>query len=858
MIRYFTILLLFLTISPLFAQISDNFDDGDFTNAPTWSGTDADFQVNASNQVQLNAAMAGTSYLSLPHALTDLDDKEWRFDIRQNFSPSGGNFGKVYLAAASADLSTDPDGIYLLFGEGGAADAIRLIKRELSVDTEILAGTAALIASSFDFSVRVTRDAAGLWSLFYDPAGGDSYQLEASATDAFSTVGTHFGFLDVYTSSNSTKFYFDEVYIGDIIVDLTPPTVASLTVVSSTELDVLFDEAVDVTTAQTLTNYTVDNGIGNPSSAVVDGSNSALVHLTFATPFTIGQAYNLSVQNVEDLNANVMVTEVLPYQYLIAEVPEPGDVLINEFICDPTPAVGLPEVEFVEIYNRSTKYFNVNGWKIGDASSFGTISDAWLNPGEHMILIATGSAADYPTGVTVSSFPSLNNSGDDIILQSDLLLEIDKISYTNDWYNNPNKEDGGYSIERINPTLVCSGINNWMASEGINGGTPGAQNSLYSNTPDLTSPVLVSINALAPNFVNITFNEGMDSTSLADALVTFNPVLTEANRYVLEEFTTDITFEFVENIVPGTFYDITLDAPSDCGGNMSTITSTFILPAPSSGAELKINEILFDPFTGATDFVELYNASDSYVDVKDWQIANYDDDTIANIELVTQNFLMAPGDYVVLTEDSITVLSNYPYAVPGTFIEMDLPNFNSDSSTVYLMINNVVSEKVSYEDDWHFRLLDSKDGKSLERLDVTQPVNESSNWHTASEAVGFATPGRVNSQYNEVVFDGEFNLSANVFSPDNDGFEDVLLINYEMPAPDMLATISIYDDFGRLKKQLISNELLGTSGSFKWDGDTDDQTKASIGQYIISIEAFDIDGGAVYQDRKVVTVAGKF
>lgn len=858
MIRYFSFLLLFLTYLPLFAQISDEFDDGDFTNAPTWSGTVSDFQVNGSNQVQLNSAVAGTSYLSLPHSLANLDDKEWRFYIRENFSPSSSNFGKVYLASASADLSTDPDGVYLLFGEAGSNDAIRLIKREASVDTEILVGTAGLIASSFEFSIRVTRDNTGLWSLFYDPAAGGSYLLEASATDAFNTVGSHFGFLDTYTVSNSTKFYFDEVYIGDIIVDVDPPLVNSVDVVSATELDILFDEAVDVTTAQTTSNYLVDNSIGNPASAVIDGGNPALVHLTFANNFTVGQSYNIQIENIEDLNSNAIVTASFPFQYLIAETPAPGDVIINEFICDPTPVVGLPEVEYIEIYNNSSKFFNLDGWQIGDASSFGTISNAWLNPGEYAILISTGSAADYPTGVTVTSFPSLNNSGDDIILQSDLLVELDKISYTSDWYNNPSKDDGGYSIERINPTLACSGINNWKASESSAGGTPGAQNSVFSNVPDLVSPNLVSINAQSPNFLSLSFNEGMDSTSLADANVILSPLLTEANRYVLERYPTEITFEFVENITTGVFYDIILEDLADCSGNTTTINSQFILPDPAIGSELKINEILFDPYTGASDFVELYNSSSNFVELKDWQLANYDDDTIANHKTVVENFLVAPGEYVVLTKDTSSVILNYPYAVPGRFVQMDLPSFNSDSSTVYLILNNVVQEKVSYEDDWHFRLLDSKDGKSIERLDFNQPENTSSNWHTAAEAVGFATPGRINSQYNAVTFDGEFNLSAPVFSPDNDGFEDLLLINYQMPSPDMLATIVVYDDFGRIRKTLASNELLGTTGSFQWQGDTDDQTKASIGQYIIVIEAFDINGGLKYQARKVVTVAGKF
>ena len=38
---------------------------------------------------------------------------------------------------------------------------------------------------------------------------------------------------------------------------------------------------------------------------------------------------------------------------------------------DPSPSVGLPDEEFIEVYNKSNKIFNLDGWLIGDASSQG-------------------------------------------------------------------------------------------------------------------------------------------------------------------------------------------------------------------------------------------------------------------------------------------------------------------------------------------------------------------------------------------------------------------------------------------------------------------------------------------------------
>ena len=63
------------------SQMSDSFDDGDFTQNPTWTGNESDFIVNANLELQLNAAGAGESYLSTPHNLVELEEKEWRMKV---------------------------------------------------------------------------------------------------------------------------------------------------------------------------------------------------------------------------------------------------------------------------------------------------------------------------------------------------------------------------------------------------------------------------------------------------------------------------------------------------------------------------------------------------------------------------------------------------------------------------------------------------------------------------------------------------------------------------------------------------------------------------------------------------------
>ena len=89
-----------------------------------------------------------------------------------------------------------------------------------------------------------------------------------------------------------------------------------------------------------------------------------------------------------------------------------------------------------------------------------------------------------------------------------------------------------------------------------------------------------------------------------------------------------------------------------------------------------------------------------------------------------------------------------------------------------------------------------------------------------------------------------------------DGYLDVMLANYALAQANCLGTVTIYDERGRFIRSLFKNQLLGTSGAFSWDGVKEDQTKASIGVYVIVFEAFSLDGGLIYSGRKAVTLAG--
>ena len=265
---------------------------------------------------------------------------------------------------------------------GGTSDEISLYSMVGGAPAIIIDGVDGLInsSSSNPFNIRVTRDVSNLWNLEYDDGATGSFVSAGTVTDASITSSSFFGVLIEQSSAASAvnSHFFDNFIVGNIPVDVTAPTCNSVAVVSITQLDVLFSEPVNQTTAEASSNYFASSGLGNPTTAVQDGSNPALIHLTFPTPFTNGQVDTLTIQNIEDLSVNTMITETQTFMYFVSAIPSYRDVVINEIFADPTPQLGLPAADFIELYNASDSIFDLNGWVFSDAAGFRSARNIYL------------------------------------------------------------------------------------------------------------------------------------------------------------------------------------------------------------------------------------------------------------------------------------------------------------------------------------------------------------------------------------------------------------------------------------------------------------------------------------------------
>ncbi len=1124
-----------------FCQLEDDFSDGNLTANPAWQGDLDSFTVNASLEMQLMATASGQSSIFAP--LNIPDSVVWAFYLRMDFAPSGTNRLKIYLQADDANLPS-ASGYYLEVGESGSEDALRLYRQD--------AATASLLATASSGTMgtepavarlQISRSGQGVWRLAADYSGGQQLVEEFVVTDnTYGSGASFFGFECHYSSTRKDKFFFDDIAIRLLLPDTEAPVLLEATAISANQLDVSFDETLQAAAAEQVSNYFVDGGIGSPSTAMLDAADPSLVHLGFALNFASGQPYQITASNMTDVHNNVAADQIFDFTYYLLEAAAPFDILINEILADPTPLVGLPDAEYVELYNRSSKVIDLAELQFGKTGgSPQSLPNGLLLPGEYIILTDDSKAAllaSFGRVISLNSMPALTNTGDELILSTTGGMVIHEVNYTDDWYQDADKADGGWSLELINPGLYCIGDANWIASNDVQGGTPGSQNTVFDDEPDSEGPhllqaiplndrqirlffdeilsdnveditiynigpglgavisaelelpdlssVLLEIEApffedaasytigltdqltdcsgnsiegsktlnfeyydmrfAAPFDVLITeimadpvldgggtlglpaveyvelhnrsdqvlnlenyilsdrsgevllpyyllfpgsyvllyeagspsFQTLSDSLPLAgfiglgnesddlelrsqdgtllhsvyytdnwyrdsgkknggwslELIDTAQPCLGMANwraceklsggtpaaansvatelvvtpgpqllrvfpttenqlrltfdraldiqtaegltHYQLEGFSivdasvetpffTSVLLQLNPAFEAGQIYELHVqNSLPDCTGQLADTeqTASFGLAEDVMPNDLVINEILFNPETGGARFVELYNRSDKAVNAAALVLARRNElGEVDQVKPVLENYLVLPGSYLVLSPDPGDILSRYTVENPGAMLTNAVPTYGDKEGTVLVyrsVLNDVLLiDELQYTRDFHNSLLDDEDGVSLERIDPDGPTQVESNWHSAAQAAGFATPTYQNSQYAKSSPSGEMvSLANTTLSPDGDGLEDFLLIQYQLPQAGFFANVQIYDAAGRLIRKVASNELLAQQGNFKWDGTMANGGKARMGIYVVWVELFSVDG-KTQTFKETIVLAGQ-
>ena len=530
------------------------------------------------------------------------------------------------------------------------------------------------------------------------------------------------------------------------------------------------------------------------------------------------------------------------------------DVVIDEIMADPTPQVGLPNNEWLELKNTTASPINLQNWRIGDATGqSGPMPNFTLQP-DSFVIVCTGSAvvamSAFGTTISVTSFPSLDNAGDQLFLRAANGKTIHAVFYSDTWYQNEVKKDGGWTLEMIDTKSPCAAGNNWRASVNVTGGTPGKKNSIDAINNDVAAPQLKRAYTTDNTTIILVYDEPVDSLSGATlSNYTIDGGLSMTSATTLPTLFNLVQLKTSSPMAANTIYNITASNVKDCKGNtIGSANKTRVgLPVDALPGEWIINEILFNPKPNANDYVEFYNNSNKIFDASKLYIANRNSSgVISSIKVLSATpCYVFPGDYIVETADADNLALNYLVKNPdNVLIVSSPPSFSDDEGTVVALNfqGNVVDE-VKYKDDWHFKLIDNDEGVSLERIDPNGPSHDETNWHSAASTAGYGTPTYKNSQYKLLnAINATIEVVPKAFSPDNDGRDDIATIQYAVTVPGYIANITIYDAAGRPVRNLVRNGTLGLNGYWNWDGLDDKGLKLPVGTYVIYTEIFNLQG----------------
>ncbi|MFA6469201.1 MAG: lamin tail domain-containing protein, partial [Bacteroidota bacterium] len=537
----------------------------------------------------------------------------------------------------------------------------------------------------------------------------------------------------------------------------------------------------------------------------------------------------------------------------------PRSIVINEVMY--APSGDIPE--WIEGYNISVSPVDIHGWRISDNGTAKGIvqSHSPVVPSGTFFIITTDTVqlknsfvVDAP--LFQAQFSALNNTTvDAVVLFDERGIVMDSISYRPAWGGT-----NGSSLQRYDPSAPSTDSANWLSDFP----SPGIENESVRKDFDITLH-RIAAEKIPDGFLItiVALNSGRyraDSARVhlyGDTIPLIGNIIFSSNISPVDPLDSAvITFEWHTKLSGRKHLLATMDYPRDMRlqNNFGSISVVNSFPLQT----MVINEIMYEPFVGNSEFVELMNRTSDTVDIAGWALVDQPG-TSGNrttIAFSQHSHPIAPGTFAVIASDS-AIFTQFPdLTQQNIFIHTALSLSNSGEDLVLLDISGSTIDSLRYSPSWHIKNL-SVSGRSIERIDPSGNSADERNWSSSVSRNG-SSPMQKNS-----VFIGSkspaaaLGLSPNPFSPDQDGFEDFLSINYSLPSNSATIRIRIYDVTGRLIRRLAQQEPSPSTGSVVWNGCDDNGNPVRIGMYIVLFEALDNFGGMVLTAKDVAVVARK-
>jgi hypothetical protein len=862
------------------SQILYDFESG---NLDSWQQSTPDhWEISSIHPLNGNASLhhaydnpvSDVDQISFAYS-NEFDFKEnvtWSFRIKHAYNPSSSNYWVVFLAcdtpASYSFTSACCSGIAVGVNFTGSDDILKIWKVEKGKISIALSSTVNWEKEIADSAalLNITRTPDSIFAISI-AADGNTEHLKVIGKGHIDYIpeSRYFGIYYKYSSLQDRKLWLDDITVhAKFITDTIPPAIDTAYLVNKRRIRIIFSESI-YSPSLNKNNFLLIRQSLHPDSVIMPDKKT--IDVFFNDDLVSGDTAWIEVKDIKDAKGNLMLPATIALFYF---QPKTYDVLINEIMADPEPAVGLPQYEYIELFNQSEFQVNIENWNLYVGKSLEKLATSIIAPYGFLILCNNSAKPFFETyGPALAAWTDeylLANSGNMIVLKDSDGNIISFVRYSSSWYNDSYKESGGWSLELIDPANPCGGENSWRPSTDKTGGTPGKQNSVVADNRDYAAPGFLYALVPTDSTIILKFSEPLDSATIKD---TSGYYINNGIGYPEQTQCTGSNFNAVllhlnHKIRRDIEYELTVKSKiCDCAGNQlsNDIKIKIALPVSPDSFDVVINELLFNPFPYGSEFIELYNRSEKVIDAGSIIAATIDtnENKVKDFAyLADKGYLMFPGDYIVLTEcitdlEKFCSISNRTNILNGT----NFPNLDDRKGIVALMDKSYrVIDEFKYSDDMQYSQLSNSEGVSLERLNPDWQTQSGSNWHSAAQTAGYATPGYKNSQYTTTqVQDQVVSIIPEIFTPDNDGLDDVISVKIMPDYTGTCAVINIFGSSGILLRHLVKKQYLGTENIFTWDGTSDEGRLQASGIYIVHIMLISEKGDT--REYKKICVIGK-
>ena len=749
----------------------DHFSDGNLTEYPEWKGDTASFMVNTQHQLWLNAE-PNESPQQVFITSNIIDSAQWSLYCEMLFNPSGQNYTEIVLV--------NPDSLFgnhqkLSLELGRFQDKITLRSFNSGITDVLLESDQAVFTQTTNQIWCHITHVNHNWTIEYSLDSLNWVSLP-SFTHTVENTST-FGLICHYTSSRKDKFVFDDVFIsGYPYQDTDPPVMINDSLIETSNLQLTFSESIDSHSVLPNSNIFFKNGTSTINQT--QWINPHTLHLTFDT-LDFNTPHVLQIHSITDINANTIAdTSVSFYIQRLS----PYDLQITELMIDPDPPVYLPETEYIELKNNTTYPIDLNTCLLRIGEKYFELPKHMLLP-EQVVVVYPSSGQAYidSTNQTLflsSNFSLPNTSGTVEVLDSGF-QSLHIVNYSDNWYNNPNKQDGGWSLEQRSSDYPCLQQINWQASDYTNGGSPGEDHSQQTIYDDLnTLQPEVFANTDTSLILRFPFSV-LDSSFLFPAYYNSEAEI----KSIIQTSPFELNIILNTPLTPEVVYTMEISNQLHPCFEINWETLYFGLTTKPKYGSMVCSEVLFDVDGDHCEFIEYKNTSQTNIDLYDLALTVVKDSTISTINCSNTHQFISPDTYVVLAKDLNRLFTFYDKHPDAVYAEIDQWITLDDKQGEIQLLNrsHQIIDSACYNYTWHTSDLQNIENVSLERIDLTYPSCTPTSWASASEPENFATPGKINSQH---VQSSNASEPLKSFSPNNDGINDQWIYTIYFSSPE--------------------------------------------------------------------------